>query len=262
MKKYEMMQTKVRISTFQRAVALAKAKCNTVYRLIQMVIDTIVRYMDDRHNLTPEMEQAMSIFEHMDGWKDSINLADPSINMVVGEATYYLFDQEGKTKGCRAVHVTKPFFGNWCQDYNVQHILERTICYLFPERYRRLRAMAVDLNCKSLLELCDKVLDEHAIEEDLRTIRKEFEDTQRGDYGQQPADQPYRRRHGHMDMDLFEQHEAQEEERLRMEEERAASLQWMMEHPDEDPTIQRDPTYGEKADEYFRHIEEQSKYEL
>lgn len=181
--RYEMMQTKVRPETFAHVKRIADIKGISDYTLTQMMFDAIVRYMDDRHNLTPEMEQLMSVFEHMEGWKDAMNHADPSVNRVIGEAIYFIFDGEGKKKGCRAVHVTKPFFGNWSEDMNVQHILERCFRLIAPEMYRRLNDMAVDMNCSSLYELFIKIIDQYAKDSDAAAIRELFEDAARADNG-------------------------------------------------------------------------------
>ena len=58
---------------------LSEKKGLSIYELLQMMCDTALRYMDESHNLTPEMEKAMSIFEHMEGWKNALNLADPTV---------------------------------------------------------------------------------------------------------------------------------------------------------------------------------------
>ena len=192
---YMMMQTKVRPETYARIQKIEKKTGISYYKLMQMFADTIVRYMDDRHNLTPEMEKAMAIFEHMEGWKDALNHADPSVEKVIGEATYYMFDESGQQKGCRAVHVTKPFFGNWSEDMNIQHILERTLCLLTPERYRRLRLLAAEMGCESQLELFDKLIDHFSREEDVEELRRLFEDADRSEFGRKPAEQPYKRKH-------------------------------------------------------------------
>ena len=208
--KYEMMQTKVRPVVYAKIKRIAKLRGISDYALTQMMFDAIVRFMDDRHNLTPEMEQLMSIFEHMEGWEEALNHADPSVNRIVGEAIYFLFDGDGKKKGCRAVHVTKPFFGNWSEDMNIQHILERCICLLMPEMYRRLRSLAVDMQCHSLYELFIKLIDHHAKDSDLAAFREMFADDDRSDWGIKPADQRYRTRHHH-DVDsmpgLFDDHD-------------------------------------------------------
>lgn len=200
-KKYEMMQTKVRPEVYARVKRIMKLKGLTDYQLLQMMVDCIDRYMSDKHNLTPEMERAMSIFEHMEGWKDAMNHADPSVNRIIGEAIYFLFDGEGKKKGCRAVHVTKPFFGNWSEDVNIQHILERFICLLMPERYRRLRSLAVDMECTSILDLVDKLIDIHTKDSDMAVFRALFADDGRAENGKPLAygERTKRKRHSSPD---------------------------------------------------------------
>ena len=189
---YEMMQTKVHPVIYARMKRIAEMKGISEYGLVQMVIDTLVRYMDDRHNLTPEMERAMAIFEHMEGWRDALNHADPTTRRIIGEAIYFLFDEDGKKKGCRAVHVTKPFFGNWSEDMNIQHILERVLCLMMPERYKRLRMLAVDMDCSSMLELFDKLIDHHAKDSDVVTFRELFEDADRSEFGVKPSSVRYK----------------------------------------------------------------------
>lgn len=191
--KYIAIATKVKPETARRLLALERKKGLSKYALMQMVVDTLVRYMDDRHNLSAEMEAAMSIFEHMEGWRDAFNLADHTTNPEVTEATYYLGDPN--KKGTRAVHVSKPFMGHWNQTYNVQQILERTLCLLTPERYRRLRALAIEMDCGSLLELIDQMIDQHTSDADLRDVRASFEDNDRSDFGRKPATAPFVRKH-------------------------------------------------------------------
>lgn len=184
--KYKMLQTKVSLDSYRRIKQIEKKKGLTSYGIIQMMCDCIVRYMDDAHNLTPEMEQAMSIFEHLEGWKDALNIADPTVDKEIGEALYFFIAKDGGKKGSRAVMIRKPFFGNWTQTFNIQDIFERVINQLSPERYMRLRSLAVDMQCQSILQLIDKLIDEHGKDADIKHIREEFEDSNRGDFGQSP----------------------------------------------------------------------------
>lgn len=195
-------QTKVSAGAYFRMKKLSQKKGLTIYELLQMMCDTALRYMDDRHNLTPDMEKAMSIFEHMDGWAKALNLADPTVKKKIGEAIYFLYDPDGEKKGTRAVHVTTPFFGNWQETFNIQDILERAICLLMPERYKRLRQLAVDKECKSIVELIDVLIDEHSKDADIEYFRQAFEDANRSEWGKKPHEgMPYRRRHEkHPDM--------------------------------------------------------------
>ena len=196
-KGYQVVATKVSNYIRERMQELLKSRGMTEYEMLQMVYETLVRYMDDQHNLTPEIERAMSIFEHLKGWKGAFNLADPSADPKIIEATYYLGDTS-KT-GVRAVHVERPMLleldSQWTQTINIQQILEQTICLLMPERYRRLRILAYDNECSSILQLIDMLIDEHSKDGDLREIRQSFEDANRSEYGRQPAESPYKRKH-------------------------------------------------------------------
>lgn len=213
--KYQVMNTKVTPQARKRLEALARKKGLSVYELIQMVCDTLIRYMDDRHNLTPEMEKAMAIFEHMEGWHAAFNLADPQADPQIYEATYFLSSAAGSKKGTRAIHVNLPFFGKWTETANIQHILERTIELLLPERYRRLRALAVSEECSSILELLDHLIDWHSKDADLKAIREEFEDADRSEWGCKPkTGSPYVRKM-RKDIDMFKA----AEERKRQSEE-------------------------------------------
>lgn len=192
---YEVVATKVRKEAKDRLEALCKSRGMTKYDLLQMMCDTLIRYMDEHHNLTPEIEQAMSIFEHLKGWGGAYNLADSTANPQIMEATYYLHDS---TKpGVRGVHVERPWMdgSSWQQTYNIQEILEKTINLLMPERYRRLRLLAVDNECSSILQLIDMLIDEHSKDADISDIRRGFEDANRSEYGRRPADEPYKRKH-------------------------------------------------------------------
>ena len=127
------ISTKVHPAVKEKLRRLCAKRGLTEYEMLQMVCDCIVRYMDDRHNLTPELEQAMSIFEHMVGWRNAYNLADPTIESEVQEAVYITSDGAHKKKGFRAHLVRKPFMGEWEQTDNVVQIFERMTEVLLPE---------------------------------------------------------------------------------------------------------------------------------
>ena len=182
-----MMQTKVSPETFKRIKQIEEKLHMKSYGIIQMMVDCIVRYMDDRHNLTPEMEQAMSIFEHMVGWASALNLADPAVAKEIGEATYYLYDKDGKKKGVRGVHITRPYFTEWKQDFNIQHILERNLELLIPETYNRMRRVCAQLGFDSMLEFFNFVVDHFSQEQDIAELRSIFEDAARSDNGKEVA---------------------------------------------------------------------------
>ena len=181
--KLSVVATKVRGFVKDRLKRICAKKGITIYDMLQMMCDCIVRYMDDRHNLTEEMERVMMVFEHMNGWKDALNFADPTVNMLVDEAFYVLKDERGKKNGVRVVHVRRPFIGDWMQTENVQTILEDFLLRLIPERYWMMRDLAHYMECNNILDLLDTLIDAHTIEQLNAEMRKDFEDCNRHDFG-------------------------------------------------------------------------------
>ncbi len=200
---YVTVAGKVSVWCYGRLKRILSKKGINIYQMIQNVCDCFVRSMDDRHNLTPENEKVMATFEHAIGWEDNFNLADPQAKPEVCEATYYLTDEDGR-RGVRVMHVEKPFFGRWTQNFNVQQILERFMCLTFPHLYRRLRFIAVCRNCLNIFELLTEVVGELEEEERKRELLEGFEDNDRGDFGQKPHDgRPYKRHKNTNQNDLF-----------------------------------------------------------
>lgn len=198
MSEFQPITTKVSAVTYKQLMNICKKKGITIYNMLQMMCDCIVRYMSSDHNLTPQMEDAMSIFEHMEGWNNQFNLAEHDIDAEVGEAIYFIGN--AKRKGMRAVHISRPFMGTWKQTENIQDIIERFFCLIIPERYRRLRQVATMMQCKSILQVIDHLINRYLEDTDLNEIRAEFEDADRSDFGKKPTDQRYKRKL-HADME-------------------------------------------------------------
>ena len=187
---------KISTWSYGRIMRILKRKGLNIYQMIQNFCDTIIRYMDDKHNRTPDVEKAMNMFEQMIGWENNFNLCDPNTKPEISEATYYLsdFTKDKAKKGVRVVHVERPLMDKWTQTFNVQQILERFMCLTFPSLYRRLRFIAVCRECTSILELLIDIVGELEREEDKRELLRPFEDADRGDFGQKPHEgQPYKR---------------------------------------------------------------------
>ena len=189
---YVTVATKITHAALKQLKRLCAAKNLSLYEMQQMSLWSFIRYMSSEHNLSAEMEELMSVFEHMDGWANAFNMADPDAQMSISEATYFLTAKD--KNGTCAVHVHRPYFGDWSQDYNIQHIFERTLELLLPERYKRLRLLAGDMGCQSLLNFMDKLIDEHSKDADLAEIRRTFEDADRSEYGRKPVTVPYKRK--------------------------------------------------------------------
>lgn len=160
----------------------------TIYELIQMVCDTLIRYMDDKHNLSEEMERAMSIFEHMNGWADALNLADPTVQKEIAQAVYIFsevesVDKKKRKKGFRAVMVNKPWIGDWYETANVMDIFERIFNICMPELYMKLFRARIILECETVSEVINRLCDAEVIEQMNADYRRDFEDANRTDGG-------------------------------------------------------------------------------
>lgn len=177
------LATKVSRHAAEQLARIAKHKDMTIYELIQMVCDTLIRYMDDRHNLSEEMERAMSIFEHMVGWADALNLADPTVHKEVCQAVYIFQDADGQKKGFRAKMIDKPFMGQWTEDSNVMHIFERVMNICMPELYMKFYRARIILGCNSVSEVINMLADAEVIMHLNNETRQDFEDASRMDNG-------------------------------------------------------------------------------
>lgn len=181
--RYVTIATKVSRRAAEQLARIAKKKNTTIYELIQLSCDTLIRYMDDRHNLSEEMERAMSLFEHLVGWADALNLADPTVNKEVCQAVYIFQDADGKKKGFRAKLVDRPFCGMWTEDSNVMHIFERILNICMPELYMKLLRARIVLDCKSISEVLNVLSDAEVIMPLNGELRQDFEDAARADNG-------------------------------------------------------------------------------
>ena len=143
--------------------------------------------MDDRHNLSEEMERAMAIFEHMTGWADALNLADPTVQKEIAQAVYIFQDADAKKRGFRAVMVSKPWMGVWDQTENVMDIFERTFNICMPELYMKLFRARIILGCERVSEVINMLVDAEVIMHLNGELRQEFEDAARMDNGRAVA---------------------------------------------------------------------------
>jgi hypothetical protein len=181
--KYKNVSSKLSKYSIERLTRIAQKKHMSIYTLIQMVCDTIIRYMDDRHNLSEEIERAMAIFEHMTGWADALNLADPTVNKEVAQAVYILQDADGEKRGFRAKMVDKPFCGIWTETDNVMDIFERIFNVCMPELYMKLFRARIILGCERVSEVINMLADAEVIMHLNGELRQEFEDAARADNG-------------------------------------------------------------------------------
>jgi hypothetical protein len=184
--------TKLLRTAAERLAKIAKKKDMTIYSLIRMVCDTLIRYMDDRHNLSEEMERAMSLFEHLVGWADALNFADPAVKKEIAQAVYIFQDAgdpekpgKDRKKGFRAVMVSKPWMGDWNETANVMDIFERIFNICMPELYMKLYRARILLDCERVSEVINLLADAEIIMQLNGELRADFEDAARADNGRE-----------------------------------------------------------------------------
>jgi hypothetical protein len=181
--KYKNVSSKLSQYSIERLTRIAQKKHMSIYTLIQMVCDTIIRYMDDRHNLSEEIERAMATLEHMTGWADALNLADPTVQKEIVQAVYIFQDADGEKKGFRATMVDKPWMGVWKQTENVMDIFERIFNICMPELYMKLFRARIILGCERVSEVINMLADAEVTMHLNGELRQEFEDAARMDNG-------------------------------------------------------------------------------
>ena len=220
--KFVVLATKVSPAFARIFITICRRKGIKPYQALRMMVDSFVRYTDDRHNLSSDMERLMMVFEHAVGWENAFNLAEPNAERQIEEAVYFMSAKE--RRGLRAVMVKRPYFGDWQETVNLQLIIERMMEVLSPERYRRLRLLAIEHDCSSILELIDKLIDLFSKDADVKAYREEFEHNDFSEHGKKPSEEHYKRKH-YTSPDLF----AQAEERRKKADE---SSQWLNDNTD------------------------------
>lgn len=170
-------------------VVIRSMKMNT-NQFFQNMCEVVVRYMSPRHNMTPEMEQCMNVFEHLGGWDNAVLHCKPGKTLHINKAIYML-TEEGKS-GFLPVMVERPYFGEFKQTENIQSITEVFLACAMPERYKRLRGLAVESCAGSIVQLLDRMINDATTEEEMKQMREEFADNMRSEWGKVMGDAPYR----------------------------------------------------------------------
>lgn len=190
----KVINTKVNDYAVEQLNKLCHKHGLTHHDLLKNMCDVLIRYMSDKHNLTPDLEQMMSVFEHLEGWKDAFTLCDTDSQPEVVAAIYFVQDTTGK-KGIRPMWVEKPYFGTWIQDVNVPTMVEKFFCLTAPDLYKRLRAIGVERDCKTIFETVFTLCSMYGADAYDRMFREEFEDADRSEFGLKPHEgTPFRRK--------------------------------------------------------------------
>ena len=172
------VNTKVTPEAYARLKAICKKYGFTLYDLLQMLCDCLIRFMDDQHNLTEELMRIIRMFEDMPGWKTAFRLTEPIDKAEIMEAFYVLRHPKGKGAP-RIVHIERPLLDGddlgWLVTYNVQTELERFIEVINGSLYRHLRMLSVELGNESLLDTIQTIVNLYRENPDEQELRLQFE---------------------------------------------------------------------------------------
>lgn len=171
---YDLLQTKVSKRASKILNNLAKARGTTIYGLIQLTCQFLVRMASGRHTLTDETKRLMTMFHMEPGWKDVFNATDPTAEIEVAQEILIL-QQKGK-KGFGARMVNKPYFGEWTETECVDTIVERVIEVCMPGIYKRLRRLSEIHKYTSMSDLLITLSDAKIIDDLNEMDRKEMQE--------------------------------------------------------------------------------------
>lgn len=121
-----------------------------IYHLMQWFAQVLIRAAAPQHELTPEVQRLMALLESDAGWQNAFNICNPEgleISQIV-----LIMEQKNK-KGFGAVMINKPFMGDAKQTECVDDIVERVIEVCMKGIYRRLRGLAVEMDCHHMSDL-------------------------------------------------------------------------------------------------------------
>ena len=170
------LTTRVPPEVGAQLMAISKKYGTSIFHILRMFADCLIRLSDDRHNLTPELMRVIRQFENIPGWSKSICLADAGQEFGIVEAIY-IMRAPGK-EGCRLCWVERPMLegdDKWNTTKNIQTILEKFLEAMNPSLYRHLRLLAVELGTESMLDTIQRIADEYMENPDEVELRLQFE---------------------------------------------------------------------------------------
>lgn len=177
MDSYIAISTKVSSEAVVRLKSICERFGFTMYDMLQMLCECLIRFMDEKHNLSEELLRIIRMFEDMPGWKKAMRLTEPLDGVEVVEA-FYVIRRKGKD-GYRIVHVERPTLTDdaegWQQNYNVQEQLERFIELTNASLYRHLRFLSVDLGTESILDTIHTIANLYRENPDESELRLQFQ---------------------------------------------------------------------------------------
>ena len=172
------INTKVTPSAKKRLDTICRKYGFSLYDMLQMMCDCLIRYMDDFHNLDENLIRIIRMFEGLPGWKNAFRLTEDMSDAQVMEAFYVLRHPKGKGAS-RLVHVRRPVIegdaDSWQVTYNSQEQLKRFIELTNESLYKHLHMIGVELGTQSFIDTIHRIADAYSENPDEVELRLQFE---------------------------------------------------------------------------------------
>ena len=216
---YSVISTKVSTDSYARLKAICEKGGFTMYDMLQMMCECLIRFMDEEHNIQEPMMKVIRLFENLPAWKTALRITEPfimtrkkevvrgSIKKVIDVDTsveiveaFYVIRRKGKT-GSRLVHVVRPTMENdaegWTCNYNTVQQLERFMELTNESLYKHLRCLSTDLGTVSLLDTIHTIANLYRENPDEGELRLQFESNDWVKGAQAHQDTAFKRRNSH-----------------------------------------------------------------
>ena len=216
---YIAISTKVSTDSYARLKAICEKYGFTMYDMLQMMCECLIRFMDEEHNIQEPMMKVIRLFENLPAWKTALRITEPfimtrkkevtrgSVKKVIEEDTsvevveaFYVIRRKGKT-GSRLVHVVRPTMENdaegWLCNYNTAQQLERFMELTNESLYKHLRCLSTDLGTVSLLDTIHTIANLYRENPDEGELRLQFESNDWVKGAQAHRDTAFKRRNSH-----------------------------------------------------------------
>lgn len=185
--------TKVSPEARARLTNICLVKGFSEYDALQMMVDVLIRMMDDRFNLSYDMERMIAIFDGVKDWRTSIRLTDSEKAMNIS-AAFYVMTEPNRT-GTRLAYVQGD-----AQDmlrtctFNVQDVTDKFVSMLMPDAYNKLKQIAEELGTTNTYDTLLRMIEDHRIDITADEINEMFADNDYAENAKKMAAQPYKRK--------------------------------------------------------------------
>lgn len=167
------ISTRVDAETFARLKSICQQRGISMYDLLQLFCMTIVRYMDDDHNLSEDLRRVMQLLGDPTQWRRMNTLMEQTADMQLMEQ-YGILRRKNR-HGDIVCHVSSPMMGEQHITYNVADIFDRFLHSLMPDLYRRIQLLGEEMQTRDVLDTVRQMTDEMLNDPYEACIREEFE---------------------------------------------------------------------------------------